>query len=128
SGLTYPSGRTIAYGFDAAGRVSSLNTTMSGQTQSVVSNVTYQPFGGVNGFTLGNGQVYSRPRDTDGRVSSYTLGAQTFAIAYDAASRISVISDAGNPSNLNGYGYDVLDRLTQATLPSTSYAYAYDAV
>jgi YD repeat-containing protein len=128
SGLTYPSGRTIAYGFDAAGRVNSVNTTKSGQTQSVVSNVTYHPFGGVNGFTLGNGQVYSRPRDTDGRVASYTVGPQTFAIAYDAASRISVISDAANPSNMNGYGYDALDRLTQALLPSTSYNYAYDAV
>jgi YD repeat-containing protein len=128
SGLTYPSGRTIAYGFDAAGRVNSINTTASGQTQAVVSNVTYHPFGGVNGFTLGNGRVYSRPRDYDGRVSSYTLGAQSFAIAYDAANRITAIADAGNAANFNNYGYDALDRLTLAQSPSTTYNYAYDAV
>jgi len=29
---------------------------------------------------------------------------------------------------VNGYGYDVLDRLTSATLPATVYGYAYDAV
>src|SRR5207248_1297364 len=30
TGLTYPSGRTVAYGFDPLGRVSSVSTTPSG--------------------------------------------------------------------------------------------------
>ena len=55
-----------------------------------VANVAYHPFGGVKGYTLGNGQVYTRGIDLDGRIASYTLGAQTFGIGYDAASRISL--------------------------------------
>ena len=46
--LTYPSGRTVNYTFDALGRVSGVTTTKAGgQPQTVVPNVAYHPFGGV---------------------------------------------------------------------------------
>src|SRR5205823_1259556 len=77
---------------------------------------------------LGNNQVYSRGIDLDGRIASYTLGVQSFGIGYDAASRITFISDFANPANAQTYDYDSLDRLTQAATPSTPYAYSYDAV
>jgi YD repeat-containing protein len=93
-----------------------------------VQNVAYHPFGGVKGFTLGNGQVYARGIDLDGRIASYTLGAQSFGIGYDAANRIQFISDFANSANTNNYDYDSLDRLTQAVTPATPYAYSYDAV
>jgi YD repeat-containing protein len=127
--LTYPSGRTVNQAFDGLGRVSAVTTTKPGeQAQNVVTGVTYLPFGGVRGYTLGNGQVYTRGIDLDGRIASYTLGTQSFAIGYDAASRIEFISEVTNPPNTNTYGYDELDRLTSAVLPGTPYAYSYDAV
>jgi len=128
-GITYPSGRTVAYAFDALGRVNQVTTTKPGDSpQVVVQNVAYHPFGGVTGYTFGNGQAYSRTVDQDGRIASYTLGGSAFAIAFDAASRITGITETGNPSNANTYGYDALDRLTSAVLPSTNYGYSYDAV
>ena len=127
--LTYPSGRLVSYSFDGLGRINGITTTKPGdQPQAVVSGVSYHPFGGVKGYTLGNGQASTRGIDLDGRIASYTLGAQSFAIGYDAASRISFISDVGTPANTNTYGYDSLDRLTSAVLPATPYAYGYDAV
>jgi RHS repeat-associated protein len=117
SGMTYPSGRTMTYTFDALGRVSQV----SSGAQVIASNVTYQPFGGVKSYTLGNGQSATRGYDQDGRIASYSLGAQTFAIGYDNASRITSI-------DVNTYGYDALDRLTGATLPANAFAYGYDAV
>jgi len=127
--LTYPSGRTVAYNFDTLGRVSGVTTTPAGgSAQSVVSNVAYHPFGGVKAYALGNGRQYTRGIDLDGRIASYTLGTQAFAIGYDNASRISFISETGNPPNSNTYGYDNLDRLTSAITPVTSYGYIYDAV
>lgn len=127
--LTYPSGRTVNYSFDGLGRVSAVTTTKPGeQAQNVVTGATYHPFGSVSGYTLGNGQVYTRGIDLDGRIASYTLGPQSFAIGYDAASRIEFISDIGTPANTNIYVYDELDRLTGAVLPGTPYAYTYDAV
>jgi len=129
SGLTYPSGRTIAYALDALGRVNQVSTTPVGGAQQIVaSNVAYQPFGGVKSYTLGNGRTYVRSYDLDGRIASYNLGAQSFALGYDAASRISFITDTANAANTNTYSYDNLDRLTGAVLPNLPFAYAYDAV
>jgi YD repeat-containing protein len=129
SGMTYPSGRTIAYTFDALGRISQVSTTpQSGAAQIVASSIAYQPFGGVKSYTLGNGQSYTRSYDLDGRIASYSLGSQFFALGYDAASRISFISDTGNPANANTYSYDNLDRLIGAVLPNLPFAYNYDAV
>jgi YD repeat-containing protein len=126
--ISYPSGRTVAYGYDALGRVNEVITAKDNEVQTVVQNVNYHPFGGVTGYTFGNGQAYSRGVDQDGRIASYTLGGANYAIAFDAASRITGIAEVGNPANANTYGYDVLDRLTQGVLPSTNHAYSYDAV
>jgi YD repeat-containing protein len=127
--ITYPSGRTVDYSFDSLGRVADISTTPpAGSAQLIVSDVTYQPFGGVAGFTLGNGQTYARNYDQDGRAATYTLGGTGYTIGYDAASRIAFITQTANPTNTNTYGYDSLDRLTSATLPATVYGYDYDAV
>lgn len=127
--LTYPSGRTVNYTFDPLGRVSSVTTTRSGgQPQTVLAGVAYHPFGGVKGYTFGNGQIYSRDIDQDGRIATYTLGGQIFVIGYDQASRIRSIAQAGNPANTNTYDYDNLDRLTAALVPGTAYSYEYDAI
>jgi YD repeat-containing protein len=130
SGLTYPSGRTVSYLFDALGRINQVTTTppAGGDAQVVASDISYQPFGGVKNLMFGNGQIYTRGFDRDGRISNYSLGAQTFAIGYDAASRISFIADTSNAANLNSYTYDDLGRLIRAVVPSTPFAYAYDAV
>jgi YD repeat-containing protein len=120
--MTYPSGRTVTYAFDALGRVNQLNTTKPGEAQVVVvQNVQYQPFGGVKNFTLGNGQIYTRSIDQDGRVASYTLGATNYALTFDAASRITGIGTST-------YGYDALDRLTSAILSASNFGYSYDGV
>jgi len=128
SGITYPSGRTLTYSFDTVGRVSGISTTFNNQTQQVVSGVAYHPFGGAKSYTLGNGQVYTRSYDQDGRINTYSLGAKSFSIGYDAASRIEFISEVGNAANINNYGYDSLDRLLSGVTPGTSYSYTYDAV
>jgi len=128
SGMTYPSGRALTYSFDALGRVSQVTTTKDSQTQTVVQNVQYHPFGGAKSWTLGNGQIYSRTIDLDGRIASYSLGGANYAIRFDAASRINCIAQDCSPAVPNIYGYDNLDRLTSAVLPGSNFAYSYDAV
>jgi len=128
SGVTYPSGRTVEYAFDGLGRVSQVSTTKDATTGIVAQNIQYHPFGAARSWTLGNGQFYTRVVDLDGRIGSYTLGAAVYALAYDAASRITSIGETANPPNTNAYGYDALDRLTSAILPASNYGYGYDAV
>jgi YD repeat-containing protein len=129
SALSYPSGRTVAYGFDAAGRISQVSAaappSSGGPTQIVASNISYQPFGGVRSYALGNGQLYARAYDEDGRIVAYSAGSQGASLGYDPAGRIVSIADSVNS---NAYGYDNLDRLTSAATQPASFAYTYDAV
>ena len=54
------------------------------------------------------------------------LGGTEYSLGYDDASRLTGLSEVGNPGNVNAYGYDDLDRLTTAVLPATT-SYSYDA-
>ena len=126
--MTYPSGRRVDYTYDAAGRITQITATPSGgQAQVIVSQVTYQPFGGVKSFTYGNSQTYTRSYDQDGRITAYTQGNATQALGYDSASRITFQMDAAAPANIANYTYDNLDRVTSAVLASANYGYVYDA-
>jgi RHS repeat-associated protein len=67
---TYPSGKVITYGYDAAARLSSVS---SGAT-TYASSMTYKPFGGLEAMALGNGASYSMSySDTRLQLASITL-------------------------------------------------------
>jgi YD repeat-containing protein len=126
SQLGYPSGRVVDYVLDGGlGRVGSMTTTKGSVTTTLVSSVTYHPFGGLKTFTFANGQTYTRGYDLDGRVSSYNLGSLTQLLTYDAASRITQIQDQGGGPTRT-FGYDVLDRLLNSATPSGSQTFTYD--
>lgn len=128
SGMTYPSGRLIDYARDAMGRINQITSTRDNVVQPLVTQVLYQPFGAAKSLTFGNGQQYQRTFDLDGRIASFTLGNQTQAISYDAASRISSIADQANVATGNTYAYDLVDRLTNYVSPNASASFSYDAV
>lgn len=132
SGIAYPSGRVVSYGFDGLGRINQIATMYNGIFQVVASNIVYEPFGGVHSFTFGDGQTapvqtYTRQRDQDGRIASYTMNGTAISIGYDAASQISFISDPANLLNPANYSYDSLSRLTGYTQGSLNQGYSYDA-
>ncbi|KQZ43135.1 RHS repeat protein [Duganella sp. Root1480D1] len=129
SGITYPSGRTVSYEYDEAGRIKQIQTSQAGGTAKLLaSQITYMPFGGLKSLLFGNGQTYERTYDLDGRMTSYTLNGQVQTVTYDPASRITGITDAGNSANNRTYGYDQLDRITIEQRPQRSLGYTYDAV
>jgi YD repeat-containing protein len=120
--VTYPSGRNVVYAYDAAGRVSGV--TANGQT--LVTGVTYMPFGMASGWTAGNGAAYRRTIDQDRQITGLALpGAGTIALTYDAASRITGMTETGFPAA--SFGYDALDRLTFYASGGATQTYTYDA-
>jgi RHS repeat-associated protein len=126
--MTYPSGRTVNYGFDGSGRVNRIETASAGETQVVLQDVVHHPFGAVKSFTFGNLEPYARAFDLDGRVATHTLAEQTKVLSFDAASRITRIERQGAPANFANYGYDALDRLISAVLPTSTFGFGYDPV
>ncbi len=89
-----PSGATIAFGYNANGQVTSL--TLNGST-TILSAITYDPFGPITGWTWGNGTAANRAFDTDGKITQVdnANGASLKNYAYDDAFRITGIADAG---------------------------------
>ena len=123
--MVLPSGKTIAYGYNSNGQVTSV--TLNGSPNvTILSNVTYDPFGPITGWTWGNSTTASRTFDTDGKLTQVTSsGQRTFG--YDDAFRITAANDVATPANSWTLGYDILDRLNAATKPSTTIGYTYDA-
>jgi YD repeat-containing protein len=141
--LTYPSGASLAYGYDSAGRVSTISAThvVSGATvtDQVVTNIIYDPFGMPKAWTWGNGTTYQRNIDLNGRVASFPLGAPASANAlvrtlnYDPASNIlsmthTDMSGNAQPASNATIAPDSLSRITSYTQGSISQSYAYDLV
>jgi hypothetical protein len=69
--------------------------------QSVIAGATHFPFGGVRGWPWGNSHINQRSFDPDGRIASLPVGP-----------------DAGSGAAAWSFGYDTLDRLNAATLPT----------
>jgi RHS repeat-associated protein len=121
--LATPSGQAVAYGYNSNHQITSI--TVNGT--AVVSGVTYEPFGGVNGWTWGDGTTTSRTFNGDGLVSQIVTAGVTLDYSYDNANRITGISDSSNSALTWSYGYDVLDRLTSAVTTAITDGWTFDA-
>jgi RHS repeat-associated protein len=120
--LITPSGQTVTYGYTNH-RVTSI--TVNGST--LLSGVTYDPFGPATGWTWGNSTTTTRSFDQDGNPSQIVTAGVTNGYTVDNASRITGLSDSGLASNSFTFGYDLLDRVTSGTSTALSRGYTYDA-
>jgi YD repeat-containing protein len=107
----------------------------------VLSGVFYEPFGPNGGWVWGNStqaspNTHTRIFDKDFRATRITSdlpeqGAQPYfdrELTWDAASRITSITNHGNTALSGSYGYDALDRLASVTMSSVTSTYVYDEV
>jgi RHS repeat-associated protein len=127
-----PDSTLVTYARDTNGRVSGVQVTPKGNTTappSIVSNVTYLPFGPLKSYTLGNGQTVTRSYDASYRLTDVVSPALTLHFALDAMGDITGIGNApgANPA-LETYHYDPLYRIKDATEASGTAleSYTYD--
>ena len=138
--ITYPDGRTVNVARDAFGRVSGITLSQGanhddrddwrdhdrwggwhnrhhGGGQDIVSNVTYEPFGPVNGFAYGNGVAETLSYDQDYRLTGIAAKGngkfiQDQTLTYDPVSDITAINDLAAQADKDqardrdGRGYD----------------------
>ena len=121
--IVTPSGQSVTYGYNSNHQVTSIS--VNGTT--VLSGVTYEPFGGVNGWSWGNSTTVSRSFNGDGLISQIVSASTTLGYSFDNANRITGISDSSNSALSWTYGYDALDRLTSATTSAITDGWTYDA-
>jgi YD repeat-containing protein len=128
SQIRYPSGRAVNYGYDAANRISGVTTTdTQGNTQSLLTNINYQPFGPMSGMTYGNNLTNSQSYDLDYRQTSLDTNAiLQRGYGFDDASNIIDITNTLNTTNDQTFIYDGLSRLEDAQGSYGSIGYQYD--
>jgi len=143
--------KTVAYGYNSAGQLTSI-TTPSGQQidygylnnritsvtvngQAIVQGAATTPFGPITAWRWGNGLYTFRDHDRDGRLATWEFRNGTSILrkdqSFDAASRIVGITDPIRPASNQMYQYDALDRLTVAqtgTQPTHTQQFSYDSV
>jgi len=121
SQLQYPSGKTVAYKYDAAGQVSGIALGNAW----LVSNVAYRPFGAVQSWKQGNNATLNRSFDADGQLTGINMGGlAVVTYIYDAAGRITGETETGVAGQ--AFGYDALDRLTGYASGNAVTNYGYD--
>jgi len=139
--------RTISYGYDANGFLSSVTYPSSlsvnyapnalgqpTQAGSYASGVTYYPNGAIHQFTYGNGIVHTmtqNARQLPGHVVN-SGGVIDYTYSYDKNANVQQITDAITANNTRVMTYDGLDRLT-STLSAAfggngNLTYTYDVL
>ncbi|WP_166888591.1 RHS repeat-associated core domain-containing protein [Massilia sp. CCM 8734] len=139
--MTYPSGNRIDITYDSNGKPSALGLTRPNTARiTILSELTYQPFGAVRSWLWGNHSAaspnkYERQFDLENRLVSYPLGhlaagGSVRTLSYDAAGRIVSMTHKGNatPGRLDQrYYYDGRDRLIGFDSATASQRFEYDA-
>jgi YD repeat-containing protein len=97
--MTYPSGRTITYGHDGAGRVSGLWSPTTHYT-SATTLIGYTPHGAIGQINLGNGLIEQNCFNNRLQVAAVRL-------AVDISANCGALSDE---LLLQGYGYGTPDQ------------------
>jgi RHS repeat-associated protein len=119
--LTTPSGQTLTYTY-ADHQITGITVNST----ALLASATYEPFGPVRGWSWGNGRTEVRLHDTDGNQSLLT-GIESVSLSYDAAYRITGISNTTNSALSWTNGYDSLDRVTSAAQTAVTLGWSYDA-
>jgi len=129
--LEYPGGFRIEYTRSAATRAVMAVTAFLGQeSQVIASGITYNPAGGVQSLTYGNGAALEIEPDGRNRPEAVTVeltGGTLLDLAYiyDDLGRIGSITYDGRDTDV--FEYDGLGRLRAATVNGEQAIYEYDA-
>jgi len=133
--MTYPSGAIVTYLRNANGQISRVDANPSAGAPQVtlVSAVSYLPFGPLTSLTYGNGRVLTKAYDQNYGIDSVVDSSATGLsqdVSLDALGNLTALTERTGPSSSvsRTYTYDGLDRLTaQKNGATTVEGFAYDA-
>lgn len=110
----------VIYEYDGLNRVSAVKFKTADTTQTIVNNVTYEPYGGIKNWAYGNGLSRQANYDQDYRLIGITAsGVQNLSHQYNANNWITQINNGLDNNKTTSYNYDLLGQLNLAS--STQY-------
>ena len=128
SSVVYPDGNQALYSY-TNGVVSAVQVNVGGTLSNAATAISYQPNDlGMSQWASSNGIVNTLSYDTDGRLTGIAAtNVQSLGFSYDAANRITGISNGIDTSMTQDFGYDAMSRLSSVYSGADNEAYQYDA-
>jgi YD repeat-containing protein len=120
--MTYPSGRQVLYTYDTKGRATQVRTraTSTATLVTLISAMTYEPFGALASGTFGNTLKLTQAWGNDARLASKRVyratggaNASLLSYSYDASDNMTAITDGVDATRSTSFGYDGVERLTR---------------
>nr|WP_279597268.1 RHS repeat-associated core domain-containing protein [Acinetobacter bereziniae] len=106
----------VIYEYDQLNRVRAVKFKTGSTIQTIVNNVTYEPYGGFKNWTYGNGLSRQTSYDLDYRLTSiYSPRVQNLKHDYNANNWMTKIDDRLNRGQSIDYWYDTLGQLKIAS-------------
>ncbi|MCP4473081.1 MAG: RHS repeat protein, partial [Gammaproteobacteria bacterium] len=115
--MTYPSGNTLIYYYNAVGQVSQVDLDVEGIITTLASDTQYAPLGPLTELTYGNGLVLNRSVDQAYRDLSITTPGvlELTNMHYDVNGNLTDRSNLLSSEPNDNYTYDALNRVDIAT-------------
>jgi len=129
-GLTYPKGLSLAYSYDAYGRVSAITSNLTGVWAMLASSFLYQPATErPYAWRWGNGRARLITLDADGRATRISSpNVQGLSYDYHETDTISAITDSLYPALNASFSYDANDRLSTVSRSGDAQSFTWDKV
>ncbi|WP_448132701.1 RHS repeat-associated core domain-containing protein [Stenotrophomonas rhizophila] len=133
SGITYPNGDSVGYGYTAGGRLGTMSSTINGVTKAVVAETTWKATGTRGVLTYGNGLTRGYHHDLDNRLTHISVWGPNFNklsyldYQYNTDNQITAIADGVTSNLTQTIGYDALSRLSSLTRYGITNQLSYDA-
>lgn len=131
TGMTYPNGFALGYGYDGVGRLSTVTSSLGGSWSTLANSFLYQPATDARyAWRFGNGQARMFTQDTDGRLTQIVgAGAQSLTIDYTPnLDTVSALSDGVWPAQSSTFAYDGNDRLRTVARSGDNQSFEWDRV
>jgi RHS repeat-associated protein len=130
SSVVYPTGRIVDYDRSiCACSIDAVSTTYNADTVSLLSNLSYRPFGIAKGMDTGSGGTVENEFDQSARLIVANPGAdKERTYTYDAVGNLTSVSSPNVAWYNRVYTYDALNRLEHAEGPYGVIDYTYDGV
>jgi len=133
--ITYPDGSTADYVRDTQSRITQINVRRAGsaQTEVLLYQASYLPFGQSAGWTYGNGRQLIRSANLDYRISKVqdsASGGLSVGFEFDWVGNVAKLTQGNAATPTITFDYDGLNRLTalrDGPTQAAIEAYGYDA-
>jgi RHS repeat-associated protein len=128
AGVTYPDGNEALYDY-TDGAVSDVRLKVGSYNVYGVTGISYRPMDlAMSNWTSINGLTNTIAYDSDLRPTSISVpNVESLAFNYDAANRLTGITNGLDGSMTQTLGYDPLNRLTTVSSGADNASYQYDA-